>query len=88
MDPQMKKAAYSLLRVFGAALAAQLLFQLARNGNNVFALDVQSVQMIVSSAVSAVALTMVNWFRTGDTRFGRTPPTPKPVTRKPRARKS
>ena len=90
MSPQMKAAAYSFLRVFVAAVAAQLIFQLGRVGNNVFALDAAAVEMIVSSGVSAAALTAVNWFRSGDTRFGVMPPVviPAKPARKPRARKS
>lgn len=90
MSEAHKQALYSFLRVFVTAIAAQLLFELGHADSNVFALDGSAIQMIVSAGVSAVALTAVNWFRSGETRFGVVPPPPEPVkpARKTRARKS
>ena len=52
-----------------------------------FSLNGPALQMIVSSGVAAAALTAVNWFRPGETRFGVVPPPPEPV-RKSRAKKT
>ena len=90
MTAAHKAALYSFLRVFAVAVAAQILFELGHADNNIFALDLTALQMVVSAGVSAVALTAVNWFRQGDSRFGVVPAPPEPVkpARKPRARKS
>ena len=90
MTAAHKQALYSFLRVFVTAVAAQVLFELGHADNNLFALDGPALQMIVSAGVSAVALTAVNWFRSGEARFGVVPPPPEPVkpARKTRARKS
>lgn len=80
MSGQNKAALYSFLRVFVTAVAAQVLFEMGHADSNVFALDMTSLQMIVSAGVSALALTAVNWFRPGETNFGRVPvPEPEPV---------
>ena len=90
MTGMHKQALYSFLRVFVVAVAAQVLFEMGHADNNVFALSFTHLQMIVSAGVSAVALTAVNWFRSGESRFGVVPPPPEPVkaVRKPRVRKS
>lgn len=90
MSETQKQALYSFGRVYVAAALAQLLHELGAADNNVFSLDGPALQMIVSSGVAAAALTAVNWFRPGETRFGVVPPPPEPVkdVRKPRVRKS
>jgi hypothetical protein len=90
MTTAHKAALYSFLRVFAVAVAAQVLFEMGHADNNVFALDGTKLQMIVSAGVSAVALTTVNWFRSGEARFGVVPPPPEPVkpVRKSRAEKT
>jgi hypothetical protein len=86
MTDQHKAALFSFLRVFAAAVFAQIIFELGHVDNNIFALDGSALQMIVSAGVSAVALTAVNWFRPGETNFGRVPPAPEPVKPAPRKR--
>lgn len=69
-SPNYTGALFSFLRVLAVALSSAVLpFVLAAGDSDV------PVRAVVIAVVSAFLLTVINFFRSGETRFG-TPPNP------------
>lgn len=67
MNDELRALTGTLLRVFCAAVLAQFL----ASGADVFAVDGDGLRTILSSGISAVAVTVYNWLNPSDSRYGR-----------------
>jgi hypothetical protein len=67
MTQQNKNLVASFGRVFVTALLAQFI----ASGGDVFALDADGGKAILGAGIAALALSVLNYLRPGDTRFGR-----------------
>jgi hypothetical protein len=66
-NSELTRIGGTLARVFVAAVLAQFIAA----GGDVFALDGNGVQTIVSSGIAAAAIAAFNWLNPKDDRYGR-----------------
>lgn len=67
MSDKTKALLLSFFRIFGAALLAAFL----QLGKAPLDLEAEDLKSLANAAIGALALTLFNYFRQGETRFGR-----------------
>lgn len=66
MSPQLRDAAASYARVFAAAVLVAFL----SSGKSASALELADLRLLVDAGIGALALTLANALRPGESRFG------------------